>query len=239
MNQEILRINLGGVNAYLGKQNGNFILFDTGGHMTTDKEFDGRRGTLKKELDRAGCTPDTLKLIVLTHGDNDHAANAKYISDTYHAKIAMHADDLDLVQNPTVDLMMRSFQYSSPALNLVFKIMKKQIRKINEKVLNDFEKFTPDILLKEGDSLSAFGFDAEILHVPGHTEGSVGILTSGGDLIAGDTFVNLKKPAPALNAVDFNGLHKSVEKLKARNIKTVYPGHGTPFAMKDTPFFPA
>lgn len=233
MNQEILRIDLGGVNAYLGKQDGVFILFDTGGHLTTDKEYDGRRDRLKKELVRAGCTPENLKLIVLTHGDNDHAANVKYISDAYHAKIAMHADDLDLVQNPTADRMMQSFRYSSPALNLVFKIMKKRIRKINEKVLRDFETFTPDILLKEGDSLSDCGFDARILHVPGHTKGSIGILTSGGDLIAGDTFVNLKKPAPALNAVDFKELRKSIEELKTRNIKTVYPGHGAPFAMKD------
>lgn len=233
MKQEIIRLNLGGVNAYLGKQGGNCVLFDTGGHMTLDKEFDGRRERLKQELDLAGCTPDSLKLIVLTHGDCDHAGNANCIRDTYHAKIAMHKDDLELVRNLTGKLMMHSFRYSSPVLNLVFKIMKKKIALVNEKVLQDFETFTPDIFLEDGGDLSAYGFDAKIIGLPGHTEGSIGILTSGGELIAGDTFVNMKKPVAALNAVDFSKLHASIAKLKEMDIRTVYPGHGVPFDIKD------
>lgn len=232
MKQEIIRLDLGGVNAYLGKQNGNFILFDTGGHMTMDKEFDGRRNRLKRELDNAGCTPETLKLVVLTHGDCDHAGNADYIRKTYQAKIAMHPNDRELVERPTGDLMMQSFQYSSPILNLVAKLMKKKIVLMNEKVLKNFDTVTPDILLEDESDLSAFGFDAKIRHLPGHTEGSIGIFTSDGDLIAGDIFVNMKKPGAALNAVDFDKLHQSIQKIKSLDIRTIYPGHGEPFDKK-------
>lgn len=61
MIQEIIRIDLDGVNCYLLKQKDNFVLFDTGGHMNMDKTFDNRRNALISELDKAGCTPDNLK----------------------------------------------------------------------------------------------------------------------------------------------------------------------------------
>lgn len=79
MNQEIIRIDLGGVNCYLLKENSKFILFDTGGHLFMDKTFSNRREELEKELETYGCTQNNLVLIVLTHGDNDHATNAAFL----------------------------------------------------------------------------------------------------------------------------------------------------------------
>jgi glyoxylase-like metal-dependent hydrolase (beta-lactamase superfamily II) len=55
---------------------------------------------------------------------------------------------------------------------------------------------------------------------------------SNGDFIAGDTFSNNNKPDTAPNAFDFNLLNKSIDQLKNLDIKTVYPGHGTPFEFK-------
>lgn len=69
--------------------------------------------------------------------------------------------------------------------------------------------------------------------MPGHTHGSIGILTEDGNLIAGDTLANMKKPSPALNAVDFSKLTESINRLKSMNIKNVYPGHGKPFKVED------
>ncbi len=79
MEQEIKRIDLNGVNSYLLKQGGSFILVDTGGHLNMDADFNNRRGMLKMQLDHAGCTPENLKLILLTHGDSDHVTNVSYL----------------------------------------------------------------------------------------------------------------------------------------------------------------
>ena len=229
---EIIKIDLESVNCYLGKQGDNFVLFDTGGHLVMDKKFTNRRELLEAELSKAGCTPDNLKLVVLTHGDNDHVANAKFIKEKYNAKIAMHSADVELVFKPTLEKMMESFNYKALIYKIVFKLMKGKIEKVTQKVLGDYEDFKPDIMLKDGDSLLEYGFDANILHVPGHTKGSIAILSDLGDIISGDTFTNNKTPEAAPNAIDFEKLQKSIARLCTINSRTVYPGHGAPFEMK-------
>ncbi|WP_297428516.1 MBL fold metallo-hydrolase [Clostridium sp.] len=229
MNQEIIRINLDGVNCYLVRANDNFVLFDTGGHLFMDKDFTNRRNNLEKELDKAGCKPGNLKLVILTHGDNDHVANACYIKDKYNAKIAMHCDDLELVSSPNIEKVMENCQYKSVIYKVVFLFMKKLIKKTLLKVLSDFESFQPDIYIDENYSLEEYGVMAKAIHIPGHTLGSIGILMENGDLIAGDTLSNMKNPQLAPNAYDFKLLIESVNKLRKMNIKTVYPGHGDPF----------
>jgi len=63
---------LGTVNCHLIETDTGYILIDTG--------CSNKRTELEKELESAGCKPDNLKLIVLTHGDFDHTCNAASIS---------------------------------------------------------------------------------------------------------------------------------------------------------------
>ena len=229
MEQEIVRIDLGGVNCYLIKQGVNFFLIDTGGHLFLDKKFDNGRETLETELKNHGCDAANLKLVILTHGHNDHAASAAYVRATYNAKIAMHPKDVNLVESPTLEKVMGDCQYLSPVNKLVFAVMKGPITKISKKILDDFESFTPDILTDEGFDLSTYGFNAKVIHIPGHTKGSIGILTEQGGLFVGDVFTNMGKPAIAPNAYDYKILKNSIKRIKSLNVKTIYPGHGTPF----------
>lgn len=230
MKQEIQHIDLNSVNCYLVKTEKGFVLFDTGGHIIMDKEFTNRRQELIDQLEKAGCKPGDLKAIILTHGDCDHAANAAFLRDHYHTIIAMHTGDTGLVWNVTLDKMMESFQYSSLVLKIVFRLMKKKISQITETTRKDFDQFQPDMLLKDGDDLSAYGLKAKTVHLPGHTNGSIGILFEDGQFICGDIFANIKKPSLSPNALDFKQLKESVRKIKAMNISTFYPGHGKPFA---------
>ena len=85
MTSEIKIIGLGGVNCYLVNTHQGYILIDTG--------FLSKRAKLEQGLEMAGCQPGNLKLILLTHGDSDHAGNAAYIRDKYGARIALHAAD--------------------------------------------------------------------------------------------------------------------------------------------------
>jgi hydroxyacylglutathione hydrolase len=187
-------------------------------------------------LNNAGCTPDNLKLVVLTHGDNDHVANASFIKEKYNAEIAIHSEDLELVENPSLEKVMENFHFKALIYKVIFPLLKKKIYRITEKTLDDYERIKPDILLSAGDSLLKYGFDAKIIHLPGHTHGSIGILTGNGDLVAGDILTNNKKPDASPNAIDFAALKKSILRLQSMDIKTVYPGHGKPFEMKQYKF---
>ncbi|TCL58845.1 glyoxylase-like metal-dependent hydrolase (beta-lactamase superfamily II) [Kineothrix alysoides] len=230
---EISRIDLNGVNSYLVKCMNNFILFDTGGHTAMDQQFTNRRELLLKELEAAGCTKNNLSLIVLTHGDNDHSCNAAYLREHFKTKIAMNDGDRELVENPTLEKWMESYQYDSLELQQMFLQYKDFITKVTCRMLDEFERFSPDVLLEDGFDLSPYGFDAEVIHVPGHTKGSIAILTKSGDLIAGDTFASTGKPSPSPNAGDFPQLADSINRLRNLTIETVYPGHGSPFSFTE------
>jgi glyoxylase-like metal-dependent hydrolase (beta-lactamase superfamily II) len=93
-------------------------------------------------------------------------------------------------------------------------------------------RFRPDLYLEDGYALSEYAFDATILAIPGHSKGSIGILTAGCDLLCGDLFDNTK--APVLNSImdDLAAAEASLEKLRGLAINTVYPGHGRPFPME-------
>lgn len=206
-----LPFKMGTVNCYWVKTDTGCILIDTGSA--------NQRGVLESELESAGCRPGNLDLVVLTHGDFDHAGNAAYLGKTFGAKIAMHEDDAGMVERgdmfwnrKTGNVLLR---WLSPIL---FGFGKQK-------------RFTPDLFVEDGSDLSAHGFDARIVDLPGHSKGSIGILTAGGDLFCGDLLENTAKPA--LNSImdDLMAANASVEKLAGMGIKTVYPGHGSPFSM--------
>jgi glyoxylase-like metal-dependent hydrolase (beta-lactamase superfamily II) len=217
MPHEIKTINLGGVNCYLVKSgDGGYILVDTGQPE--------KRADMEKALESAGCKPENLKLIVLTHGDYDHAGNAAYLREKYAAKIAMHVDDSGRVERGDWNW---NFKAKPDKFSLFFRIVSFFVK------AGKFDTFKADIYVEDGQSLSAYGSDAKVLCLPGHTKGSIGVLTTGGELFCGDLMDNIfGKPDLEFFIDDMAAANASLEKLKRLEIKTVYPGHGNPFTME-------
>jgi hydroxyacylglutathione hydrolase len=218
MPQEIKTISLflpyklGSVNCHLIKTDTGYILIDTG--------VSNKRTDIEKELESAGCKPGNLKLIVLTHGDFDHTGNADYLRKKFGTKIAMHYDDSGMVERGNMF-------FNRKKGNILIRMMVPIIFGFSKS-----KRFKPDLYIEDGYDLSEYGFDAKVLYIPGHSKGSIGILTAGGDLFCGDLFENTDKPV--LNSLidDLAAANASVEKLKSLKINTVYPGHGKPFPME-------
>jgi glyoxylase-like metal-dependent hydrolase (beta-lactamase superfamily II) len=160
----------------------------------------------------------TLRLIVLTHGDFDHTGNAAYLRQKFSAPLAMHPDDFGMLERGD---MFASRSHANPILKALAPLMFK---------FGKADRVTPEIKLIEGDDLTGYGLDATVIELLGHSRGSIGILTSEGDLFVGDLLENTKQPA--LNSImdDRVAAQASVETLKRLNIKTIYPGHGAPFS---------
>jgi glyoxylase-like metal-dependent hydrolase (beta-lactamase superfamily II) len=93
------------------------------------------------------------------------------------------------------------------------------------------ERFSPDIRIEAGFDFSAHGFDLRSIHLPGHSKGSIGLLTAQGELICGDLLENIK--TPGLNSLqqDSAAALASLHSLKNLDVKCVYPGHGEPFSL--------
>ncbi|AXV37502.1 MAG: MBL fold metallo-hydrolase [Methanobacteriaceae archaeon] len=213
MSQEIKTIKLemfaglASVNCYLVRTGNEFVLIDTGTSKTRSK--------LEKNLQEAGCKPENLNLILITHGDSDHIGNCAYLQDKYGAKIAMHQKDSGMAEHGDMLWNRKS--------NIISRIIMPFMG------LNKSERFTPDFFVVDGYNLTEYGFDARIIHIPGHSSGSIGILTKEGDLFCGDLFSNTKKPAINSIMPDEKAANDSIEKLRKFNINNVYPGHGNPF----------
>ena len=200
------------VNCYLVRTSRGFVLIDTG---RTNK-----RGKIEKELVSKRCLPGNLQLVVLTHGDFDHCGNARYFREKFGAQVAMHKDDSGMVEHGD---MLRNRRKQNILIRIVFRLFFR---------LGKSDRFKPDLYVDDGYHLSEYGFDAEVFHFPGHSKGSIGVLTVGGDLFCGDLLANVDKPEIGGIIDDKVAAHASVEKLKRLQIKTVYPGHGQPFPME-------
>lgn len=99
----------------------------------------------------------------------------------------------------------------------------------------NFEAFEPDILLEDEQDLSAYGLDGRVVHLPGHSSGSIGLLTGDGDLFCGDLLVNVMRPSLHYYIDDLAQAHESIRKLRGLGVETVYPGHGKPFPSSELP----
>ncbi len=203
------------VNAYLVKNDAGFVLIDTG--------MAGNRSTLEHELRDAGCTPGDLKLIVITHGDPDHSGSAAYLRANYGANIAMHKAEAAAVERGNMFLSRGRL----PFLRRVLKPLMRLFR------LRKRDRFTPDLFLKDGDRLDEYGLAATILHVPGHTSGSIAVLTDDGSFFSGDFLENRTRPSVATFVDDAEALKVSFERVKSLDIRTVYPGHGKAFSLDE------
>ncbi len=200
----------GTVNCYLVQTGTGFLLIDTG--------TSNRRDQLVSGLASAGCKPGGLHLIVLTHGDFDHTGNAAFLRREFGAQIAMHQDDVGMAEHAD---MFWNRSSGNPILRSVSPVLFR-FRKSN--------RFVPDIRVDQGYDLAQYGLDAQVISLPGHSQGSIGILTAGGDLFCGDLLENTRQPAANSIMDDPAACKASIEKLRKYQINTVYPGHGLPFS---------
>jgi glyoxylase-like metal-dependent hydrolase (beta-lactamase superfamily II) len=202
---------MGTVNCYLVSTASGFVLIDTGPAR-------GRR-ELERLLADAGCESGNLDLIILTHGDFDHTGNCAYLHERFGAPVAMHRDDLGMLERGDMFWNRESGNALLRALTPVLYRFPRTSR------------LSPDLYLEEGQQLEEYGLDAQVVHLPGHSLGSIGVMMAGGDIFAGDLLENMETPAMGSLIDDPKAADASVKKLKSLEIGTVYPGHGEPFAM--------
>ncbi|MFJ9683746.1 MBL fold metallo-hydrolase [Streptomyces sp. NPDC101194] len=121
-----------------------------------------------------GVDPKDVRLVVVTHGPVDHFGSAAELSRLTGAPIAGHIADLGIY---------RAGGVSEPYLPIgLFGRLFVRTSRARETT----EPFEPNVLIR-GETRSAdFGIEARIMPTPGHTAGSVSVLTDTGDLVAGD-----------------------------------------------------
>ncbi len=152
-----------------------------------------------------------VKAIVSTHAHIDHVGGLRKLHDLTGAPVMMHADDLPLYH--AMDMQAGWLGVQTPELSDVHQ------------------------LLKEGDVVRWGALEAQVLHTPGHTPGSLclylpreagKVTMSAPHLFAGDTLFAGSIGRTDLWGGSFDDILRSLRgKLLALPDETlVFPGHG-------------
>ena len=140
----------------------------------------------------------TIAAIFLTHGHFDHTGAVEELVQKTGCQLWMHQSDYSPARHP----------------------LRKQLYPLSDCA------FPPVNFYEEGEVVTIAGCEFQILETPGHSQGSVCIL-SGRNLFTGDTLFRGSCGRTDLLGGSWHTIQDSLQRLK--NLEgnyTIYPGHG-------------
>jgi hydroxyacylglutathione hydrolase len=157
-----------------------------------------------------------LEYLVLTHTHFDHAGNASAIRDKYNTQVIVHQAEVQYITKG-MNTMLQGTNPFTQSLVVVF----------GKRILSKF-KYKPchcDIVVHSFFDLKAYGFNAYIIHTPGHSPGSISVIVDNEIALVGDTMFGVFK--------------RSVNPPYAENPKQTVQSWGTLLATNCYLFLPA
>lgn len=208
----LFQLNLPLSSAYLLRGNKN-ILVDTGSPYDLS--------ILTWQLHQCGVNVENIALIVLTHVHFDHAGTAAEIQKLAKCPIAVHHLEKDNFEKGKNAPIIPTHPIGR-ALNPFMRI--------------DFRPASADILIENELDLSDYKVDARVIFTPGHTPGSLSVLTDDRQAIVGDLMgggwplgqFQPGKPHYHYWASSTEDVRSSLEKVFSYQPRKIYVGHGGP-----------
>ncbi len=217
MKVNIHPLDLGASNCYLIQSEG-VIIIDCGPPKQAKRFI--------KALKKLSLKPEDIQLIIITHGHWDHIGSARAIKELTGAKIAMHRQEKDWLENSLKPLPPGVTTWGRILGGLMALFMP----------LVHIPAANVDVVLEdEGLSLAEYGIPGRVIYTPGHSKGSISVLLETGAVFVGDTAMNnlpvRLNPGLPIFAEDLPLVKESWKLLLDRGAKMVYPGHGKPFSV--------
>ena len=211
-NLKIIHVNGIFFRSYLISNGDKFILVDSG------RKYAWR--SLRHKLERAGVNNENLAALVLTHTHFDHAENAAAIKETFGARMIVHESEAGYLEKGDSPLPAGTFFFT--------KWLMKACRKKAQPMFR-YKPVSCDIKVSERHDLNPLGFNAYILHTPGHTKGSISIIVDNEIAFTGDNMVGVFKGSifPPFGD-DIPGIIKRWKTLLDTGCSLFVPAHGSP-----------
>lgn len=158
----------------------------------------GNAGTISQAITDSGLD---IGIIVLTHGHSDHIAALYEIQEMTGAEIAIHVEDADFLEGHGSFSSQFGISYKTPP--------------------------PPDRLLREGNKIEVGSLKFTVVHTPGHTPGSICLLTEG-KVFTGDTLFRRGIGTTLMPGSSRSQLINSIKTrlMSLPDSTIVYPGHG-------------
>ena len=192
-----------------GKRN---AIIDTG----TSKSPQNDIAPALKEL---GLTLADIELILNTHGHIDHAGGDAAIKSASNAQILIHPDEIICLQDHEGFFE----QNVAPAVEVI--LGKEYIEEVRAFFLEmGGPEVAADRQLKDNDVIDlGDGCQLRVIHLPGHTSGSVGFYwEKEGMLFSGDSVMGLFDESGRLPIIaDFSAYEKSLQRLQGLPLQLI------------------
>ncbi len=193
-----------------------YVLIEPERLVVIDAATPGRAGAIWRHLEALGYPPQAVNEIWLTHGDVDHVGSAAALKAASGARVVAHRADVPLVEG-------RAERPLGPvALSGLYE------RAFNWFVRRVFEPTQVDHSVEGGEELGAW----QVVHVPGHTAGSVCYYHPGRKIAVVGDAINYKRgrlgAPPLLVAPDLSRAHRSIREIAQLDLEVCCFGHGLP-----------
>lgn len=205
------------VNSYLVVEGGEVTVVDAG--------LPAYRRLLVAELESLGLTLDAVTALVLTHGDSDHIGFASWLSAQKGIPARVHTAD---VERARLEVKKPNRGWGPVKVGPLARFLWYSTRNGGLRIpaVGELTTFT------DGEVLDVPG-TPRIIHVPGHTPGSVAVHVPGVDaLFLGDAMTTrnvltgVEGPKPAPFTLDPHQAIESLDRIEAVDATWVLPGHG-------------
>lgn len=141
--------------------------------------------------------------IVHSHGHVDHILGSNFLREHYNIQVIMHKDDLEILRRSKDLGEMIGITIEPPR--------------------------DPEIFIQEGEKITFGNTSFDVLHLPGHSPGSIGLYNEQEHMLfAGDVLFRRGIGRSDLMGGDHNTLVSNIKNklLPLDGDTTVYPGHG-------------
>jgi glyoxylase-like metal-dependent hydrolase (beta-lactamase superfamily II) len=205
-----------------------YLVEDAAGVTIVDAGVSGQWRQLEQELTQLGRSLDDVRGIVLTHGDSDHIGFAERLRQANG--IVVHVHELDAAR-ARGEVKKPNSGWGPIKLRPLLGFLWYSGRHGGLRIQPVREVAT----FGDGEVLDLPG-SPRIIHVPGHTPGSVAVhvpavdaLFVGDALTTGNVLTGEQGPRPAPFTLDPDAALASLAKLEAVSATWVLPGHGAPW----------
>jgi hydroxyacylglutathione hydrolase len=206
---KITRVLAGRSNVFLLSRNGRSILIDTSPGSCWRK--------LRRSLDRLGI--ERLEALVLTHSHYDHAGNAARVREKYGSPVIVHRSEGSFLATG-----------ESIAPHGTHRLGRLLIDRLGKRFVQNVRcaPCPADVLVDDRLELDGYGFNAYILHTPGHSPGSQSVIVDDEIALVGDAMFGVVPWSvfPPF-AADAGQMVASWGKLLATNCRLFLPAHGS------------
>lgn len=214
------RILLGITHVYLLEGLRGYLLIDAGSRAMEP--------VFRQALQRRGIAPDQIRLIAITHVHFDHVGSLRDIQSACGCPVLVHRAEAELLSEGRVVLPPGL----RPLTRLLTRLARRRPRLI-QRVFR-FDPVVPAHVIKGPLDLAPFGFDAWGIPTPGHTAGSLSVVTPSGRAFVGDLAVNYRPGGRGPFLPPFGDslplVRESWRTLMDMGVSTFYPAHGRPFS---------